>query len=318
MAETKTAGRVRSGFAASKSMLHVALRDPEHIPERLTLYANEHLAEPSREWADAARRERPDTPPAEIAEELRVQSAKVARLDGAIAGTPFFIALVPGYVAYLWQEGRMGLRIAALYGREPASLRTAAEMLVLRGVHPTADEAEAALEQVRAVPLPDKPDERRPLRSWVHSVRQILVFGGFLAPSPDERPTKLRTALGVLLAATLWIVTCLFPVSLMIALAWGCETHARQLGRRVVAFYGGEAETPQKAISLAERIRDRGHDKRQLVRGAALALSFAVPIAFVVYANHVRQDTGISWVAALGALVALAIVIATSVIASRR
>jgi hypothetical protein len=41
-------------------------------------------------------------------------------------------------------------------------------------------------------------------------------------------------------------------------------------------------------------------------------------VAFVAYANHVRQDTGINWVAALGALVALSLVIAGAVYGSRR
>ena len=62
-----------------------------------------------------------------IAEELRTQSAQVARIDGAITGTPFLIALVPGYLGYLWQEGRMVLRTAALYGRDPRELDTSAD-----------------------------------------------------------------------------------------------------------------------------------------------------------------------------------------------
>ena len=52
------------------------------------------------------------------------QSAHVARIDGAISGTPFFIALVPGYLTYLQQEMRMTLRTAALYDRDPGNLRT--------------------------------------------------------------------------------------------------------------------------------------------------------------------------------------------------
>ena len=84
-----------------------------------------------------------------IAEELRTQSAHVARIDGAISGTPFFIALVPGYLTYLQQEMRMTLRTAALYGRDPRDLRTSAEMLALRGVHPDVETAEAALNSVR-------------------------------------------------------------------------------------------------------------------------------------------------------------------------
>ena len=76
-----------------------------------------------------------------IAEELRIQTAQVARIDGAVAGTPFLIALVPGYLAYLWQEGVMERRIAALYGFDPRDVETSAKILVLRGVHPTLDAA---------------------------------------------------------------------------------------------------------------------------------------------------------------------------------
>ncbi|MFL5861187.1 MAG: hypothetical protein ACJ780_10440 [Solirubrobacteraceae bacterium] len=60
----------------------------------------------------------------------------MARIDGAISGTPFFLALVAGYLTYLWLEMRMTLRTASLYGRDPAELHTLAEMLVLRKVHP--------------------------------------------------------------------------------------------------------------------------------------------------------------------------------------
>ena len=141
--------RIRRMFSGSRDLWRVVYRDPEHIPERLTLYTAGRLGDPSREWAQSMRSSHPDTPVAKIAEELRTQSAHVARIDGAISGTPFFIALVPGYLTYLQQEMRMTLRTAALYGRDPRDLRTSAEMLALRGVHPDVEAAEAALISVR-------------------------------------------------------------------------------------------------------------------------------------------------------------------------
>ena len=66
------------------------------------------------------------------------------------------------------------------------------------------------------------------------------------------------------------------------------------------------------------RRSDRGHDKRAIARGAALFLSVAIPIGFVGYAQHIRHTVGINWLGALGALVALSLVIATAVIASRK
>ena len=62
---------------------------------------------------------------------------------------------------------------------------------------------------------------------------------------------------------------------------------------------------------------DGGRTKRDLLRAGLLVLSIAIPIAFVAYADHVKQSTGVNWLGALGALVAVSIVIATTVIARR-
>ena len=107
-------GRVRHTLAGWRLLATIAYRDPVHVAERLTVFGSEHLAGASLEWAGRVQAERPDVPRALIAEELRVQTAQAARIDGAVAGTPFLIALVPGYLAHLWQEGVMERRIAAL------------------------------------------------------------------------------------------------------------------------------------------------------------------------------------------------------------
>jgi hypothetical protein len=312
-------GRAPSGWGA---LWRVAYRDPEHVAERLALYGARNLGEPSLEWAHGVRETRPDVPRAVIAEELRTQTARVARIDGAVSGTSFLLALVPGYLAYLREEGRMVLRTAALYGRDPRELETTAEVLALRGVHPTVDAARAALEQVRDAPMPEKPDKRRSLRTWVHSVNLLLIFGGFVSAPSDVRDETahawLKATIAFVIGAAVWVTTWVLPVTLMVAMAWGCETHARQLGRRALLFYDGDADSAQAAIAAAKESQDRGHGKRKIVRATILVLSIAIPIGFVGYADHVRQSTGINWLGALGALVALSFVIAASVLAKRR
>lgn len=314
--------RTARAIGGTRELVRLAYRDPEHVTERMSLYASEHLAEPSREWAEATVQADPDKPRVKIADDLRTQSARVARIDGAMAGTPFFIALVPGYAAYLWQEGRMGLRTAALYGRDPAALSTTAEMLALRGVHPTPEAAEAALNEVRDAPPPSKPTSRRPVRVWVRSITAILIFGGFMGPSEDGKAevshAKLKAAGGIAIGVGIWLTTWVLPLTFMIAMAWGCESHTRQLGRRVLLFYDGEADSAREAIEGAEDASDHGHDRRQLLRVVALVLSVAIPIGFIAVANYYRQSTGISWIAALGALVALSLVIAVTIAAGRR
>ena len=314
--------RIRRMFSGSRDLWRVIYRDPEHLPERLTLYTTGRLGDPSREWAQSMRSSHPDTPVAKIADELRTQSAHVARIDGAVAGTPFFIALVPGYLTYLQQEMRMTLRTAALYGRDPQALRTSAEMLALRGVHPDVETAEAALNSVRDKGTPDRPAQRRSWRTWVHSVYLLLIFGGFMSPSVAEEDKgtlgKVRAVFGVLLGVGIWVTTWVLPLTFMIVMAWGCETHARQLGRRTLLYYDGDADNVLEAIKAADARSDHGHDKRAIARGIALFLSVAIPVGFVGYAQHIRHTVGINWLSALGVLVALSLVIATAVIAGRK
>ncbi len=138
----------------------------------------------------------------------------------------------------------------------------------------------------------------------------------------DEREESahpwLKASLGFLIGAGIWVTTWVLPATFMVAMAWGCETHARQLGRRALLFYDGDADSAQAAIAAAKQREDRGHGKREILRATLLVLSIAIPIGFVAYADHVRQSTGINWVGALGALAPVSLVIAASVLANRR
>ena len=84
------------------------------------------------------------------------------------------------------------------------------------------------------------------------------------------------------------MTTWVLPATFMVAMAWGCETHARQLGRRALLFYDGDADSAQAAIAAAKQRKDKGHDKREILRASLLVLSIAVPIGFVAYADHVH------------------------------
>ncbi len=301
-------------LAESRRLIRIAARDPEHLAERLTLYGARHLAEPSRDWARREREERPDATIAQLATELQTQSARVARIDGAISGTPFLIAFVPGYVAYLWQEGRMVLRTAALHGRDPSSRETSAEVLVLRGIHPATEAAQAALDAAAATPLPERPDARRPLRTWVRSVHVLLIFGGFLAaPDPAAPPRshpRLRTAAALLAGGVVWAITWIFPVTFMLLMAWSCESHTRDLGRSAQRYYAG-------AVG-ADESEDVRRGRRLTVRGALLTVSVALPIVFIAVVDHLLKHSAAGRLGAVAALVALSLVIATTIAAARR
>ena len=216
-----------------RQMVRIAYRDPEHICERLTLQAVHRLAEPSLEWAQEARAAHPDGDLREVVDGLGTQTARIARLQGMVAGTPFYLALVPGYMNYLWQEARMNLRLAALYGRDPGILQTAAELLSLRGVYPTTREAEAGLLAVEDAGVPPKPETSSAVEAVDRVRPTLLVFGGFIGPPSGGLHSgwraRLRDVLGVAAFLVLWAITWIFPVTFMIMMAWGCESHSRQL-----------------------------------------------------------------------------------------
>jgi hypothetical protein len=313
---------VRVATDVPRQMVRVAFRDPEHICERLTLQAVHRLAEPSLQWAQAARAAHPDGDLGETVDALGTQTARIARLQGIVAGTPFYLALIPGYMNYLWQEGRMNLRLAALYGRDPGILQTAAELLSLRGVYPTVEDAEAGLLAVEAIGIPPKPEHRRPLRLWIESGRRLLVFGGFIGPPSGETHqgwrARMRDAIGAVMFLALWAITWIFPVTFMIMMAWGCETHSRQLFGRTRAFYAAEPAPEERPPEPGRGWRARVPSGRQAVGAAGLALSIAIPAGFLAYAIRVHNKYGITWVTALGFLVALSVVIAAAIYGSRR
>lgn len=122
--------------------------------------------------------------------------------------------------------------------------------------------------------------------------------------------------IGGLIGAAIWVTTWVLPVTFMIAMAWGCETHARNLGSRSLLFYGGQAACDEAEAGGPDG--EQGRTKRDLMRGFFLVLSIAIPVVFIAYADHVRNSTGINWIGALGALVAASLVIAVSVLARRR
>ena len=149
----------------------------------------------------------------------------------------------------------------------------------------------------------------------------LLIFGGFVS-APTEEAAKeghwrLKATVGFVVGGVIWVMTWVLPVTFMIVMAWACESHARSLGSRTLSFYGGESAAAELAARSAGLDEDGGRTKRDLLRAGLLVLSIAIPVAFVAYADHVKQTTGVNWLGALGALVAVSIVIATTVIARR-
>lgn len=310
------AGDVKAGTSDAeadfRALAGLLRRDPQHLPERLVTYACARLGEPARDWA-ARRRDEPGYDRAAAIRGMRQSTARLSRLDGAIAGTPFLIALVPAYVQVLWAQMWLVLRIAALHGRDPADPAMAAEILALRGVHKTPESAQLAIDELPADPPPKA--WRAPLRTWVILVYRVLILAGFLqAPETGPRRGRLIAALGLLVAGAIWVLTWVLPVAFMVVMSWACESDTRKTGARAEVWYAersDERSAADRPGSIAVR-RDPGSRLRRAVRVVLLFLLTATPIAFLAIGVS-RGDTGGTGLRVGAAVVGIAVVVALGV-----
>ena len=285
----------------------------------MLLRVTERLADSCWKWGESVRANSKDE--VEVAAQEYKSGVYVARVNGAVAGTPFFIALVPAYLAFLEREYRLFMRMAALAGKHPADLSVAAQFLVLRGVHATQAEALAALELVKDTPAP-APTRRRPIRYWYESVLTIMIYAGFLSP-PDPDSVKrrgvkayLKAAGGFALAGILWILTWIFPLTFMVMMSWTCERDARQLGQKILEFWGLTGSERLTRAQRKERRRAMSWRIRffNFVRGVILLLTLAVPFYLLGGAIvNGRWGTGWNVPDAAGAIAGLALVIGVTV-----
>ncbi len=279
------------------------------MAERLVLFAVARLRGESLRYAERLRTEQAGVAPGVLAQRVQTQAALISRVDGAVAGTPFLLALVPAYVAVLWEQARMVLRIAALMGRDLEDPRLPAQVLFLRGVYATSAEAEAAL-----LALPSGP--HRGLAGGVRNViavgRRVGILAGFLSPVDDSSRSRLRRALAFVGGAALWVFTWIFPTAFMVAMSYSCETSTRALGARAREHYGGDSA--KQAESRVER--SSGRHRRQ-VATLLLGLSLLLPIAVVVLGVSARVPE-FTWQRTVVGTTGLAVVLALFAASTRR
>lgn len=282
-----------------RDLMRDLMRDPLHLPEILILHAQAKLSPRSVEWADRAAGD-----PSTALRDARREARTAARIDGAISGTPFLIALVPAYVAALWEQARLALRTAAVSGRDPSSIETAAELLVVRGVH--ADQA-AALSALEAARNGDR--ARAPkgfsgrFRALYDLAIRILLFAAFINPPGDERPSWARRIISFTVASAIWIFTVIFPLAFMALMAWSCESAARRTAELTAESWLPELDPPAPE-TIGQKV----------ARTAAITLLGIIPVSIV--ALGVVRPTGLT--TGLAAVVGLCEALILALAISRR
>ncbi len=299
-----------------KELWRVIRHDPQHLPERLIVLAQKRLAGNAWEWGQHILAEQPNATPEEIIAQVNPQLERFARVNGALAGTPFLIALVPAYVSVLWEEARMVMAIASLNGRDPREPEFAGELLALRGLYETPGEAMAELQRLSEDPVEtkktreDEDSAKGWFASWSGLVYRILILAGFLSPSKKEddpdRRSKLMTAVSLAGGLTIYLITCLVPVTFMILMSWSCESDVRTLTDRSSAWYGEGLERDNRRFSL-KKLRTRDESGLTITRALLALLSLAIPMVliFAAVANPVKHATLYAAASLIGLLIVL-------------
>ncbi|MGI8750111.1 MAG: EcsC family protein [Thermoleophilaceae bacterium] len=194
------------------------LADPERAPELIAVAAARRFAGPAAKWVQAAGQR---TKPAALAGKAYRRHVHVSRAEGLALGVGGALTAAGNVAGLGWIQARMIFFIAAAYGYDPHDPMRPAELLALWGVYETPMQARESLDgagdSMAATVVRSrlsKTSERTITNRMLRYVgkRAVSRYGGRLIP---------------LLGA---------PIS---AVQNGGST--KDLGRRALAYYGGDA-----------------------------------------------------------------------------
>lgn len=230
------------GTESSRTLLRALRADPRHASELVLLRVLAQVG-PNVTAPHPA-----DVPVEQATKRLIRKATSRARRDGAVMGSSFYIGM-PSAMAMLYcHQLLLVLRIAALYGREPAHAARAAEMLIFQGRYPDMETAAAALRNAGTAASPDHPGFSIGT-TVAHTVRQLPHMVGMrMQRARAHGPWGM-----VISAATL--ASYVVPIVGIPAWAAFNGRATRQLGREAVTYYAAHPEPPppDRALTLPPR-----------------------------------------------------------------
>ncbi len=199
------------------------------------------------------------------------KSVALARRDGAVAGSSFYVGMPAALAAIYWHQLLMVLRIAALYGHDPADPRRAAEVLVIQGRHPDLDSAAAALRAAIAA----ERGQPRP-GAWTAARGALRQLPGMIGMRLRERRSA-RPLDRVI--STLQLASYLIPVVGIPSGAAASARASKKLGQAAIGYYDHRLPPPGELGFALPALPSRRQRSRLT---AAAELICAVPALLVL------------------------------------
>jgi hypothetical protein len=194
------------------------LAEPDRAPEYIALAALERFGPQAEEWVRIAG---PGHTRAELARIALKKHVRLARLEGGALGIGGIVTAAPDLVALLWLQSRMVWYIAAAYGYDPNHPMRPAEYLALQGLYDTPAQAREALDGV--------------------GKRMAIAMAERALSSRKDSALHLRLAKYVAKRLARRYAGRLIP---FIGAPIGAVQNGnvtKQLGRRALDYYGGQA-----------------------------------------------------------------------------
>jgi hypothetical protein len=198
------------------------LAEPDRAPEYIALAAAERFGPQAEEWVRIAGGGHTH---AELARVAYRKHVRLSRLEGGALGVGGVFTAAPDLVALLWIQSRMVFYIAAAYGYDPNHAMRPAEYLALQGLYDTPAQAREALDGV--------------------GKRLAMAMAERALAGRDADALHLRVVKYIAKRFARRYAGRLIPFigAPLGALQNGGAT--KDLGRRVLAYYGGEARAAE-------------------------------------------------------------------------
>ena len=194
------------------------LAQPERAPELIAVAASQRFAEPAERWVQIAGA---GHTPGSLADFAYTKHVRLSRVEGLALGLGGVVTGAANLAGLLWIQARMVFYIAAAYGYDPGHPMRPAELLALWEVY---DSPAAAREALDGIGTP---------------MAQALVEAQLQKGGERKLSDKLVRYVGKRVAkryAGRMIPLIGAPIS-----AVQNAGATRELGRRALAYYGGEA-----------------------------------------------------------------------------
>ena len=190
--------------------------DPARAPEYIALAASERHAPAAAAWLDERRRMYAHSPH-DLAQMAKRKHAALARFGGAATGIGGIATAIPDLAAAAWIQSRLVFFIAAAYGYDPYDPMRPAELLVIRGLYPTPQDARRALDGVGTM--------------------MVEAYAGSKLQRDEALAARLARFVGRRL--TRRVAGRLIPFAAIAFNAIGNERETRALADKAIKFYGG-------------------------------------------------------------------------------